>query len=64
MQCIICTKNNINTVFINCGHMCYCIDCIKQFNPEKCPCCDKNIGFDESSQDKTKQNKTKSCCGK
>lgn len=42
MQCLICADKNINTVFLNCGHMTYCDNCAKTHNINKCPICSKN----------------------
>lgn len=39
MQCIICAYNNINTVFLKCGHMVYCDKCMKEKKFDYCPIC-------------------------
>ena len=39
MQCIICALEDINTVFLKCGHMVYCNNCIKEKKINQCPIC-------------------------
>ena len=38
-ECVICMTNPPNVLFCNCGHLCYCSDCEKLKNSNKCPIC-------------------------
>lgn len=67
MQCIICAYEDINTVFLKCGHMVYCDKCIKAQKINECPICQIKSDYIKTFlsgyyQDikKTKKNKSKS----
>ena len=38
-QCVICLENILNVLFCNCGHICICESCKKEFT--NCPICKK-----------------------
>ena len=38
-ECIICLTNPPNVLFCNCGHLCYCSECEKLKNSNRCPIC-------------------------
>ena len=38
-ECVICLTNPPNVLFCNCGHQCYCSECEKLKNSNKCPIC-------------------------
>ena len=38
-ECVICLTNPPNVLFCNCGHLCYCSECEKLKNSNKCPIC-------------------------
>ena len=37
--CIICSENNPNILFCNCGHNCVCDECFNKLENNKCPKC-------------------------
>ena len=43
-ECSICLHNPFQVVLIPCGHICMCIDCLKQLRlNKKCPVCRSNF---------------------
>ena len=42
-KCCICYDNNVNIIFLPCGHICCCYHCINTM--EKCPLCRESILF-------------------
>jgi len=40
-KCRICSKNDIDTVLLNCGHVCVCKGCSSTI--KNCPCCKESI---------------------
>lgn len=40
-KCKVCMENQIQTVFVPCGHLCMCIVCSEKYESDKCPICRK-----------------------
>ena len=38
-ECVICLTNPPNVIFCNCGHICFCSECEKLKNSNRCPIC-------------------------
>ena len=38
-RCVICLTNPPNVLFCNCGHICFCSECEKLKNSNRCPIC-------------------------
>ena len=38
-KCVICLTNPPNVMFCNCGHICFCSECEKLKNSNRCPIC-------------------------
>ena len=38
-ECVICLTNPPNVLFCNCGHICFCLECEKLKNSNRCPIC-------------------------
>ena len=38
-ECVICYTNPPNVLFCNCGHICFCSECEKLKNSNRCPIC-------------------------
>ena len=38
-ECVICLTNPPNVLFCNCGHICFCLECEKLKNSNRCPMC-------------------------
>ena len=41
-NCVICLNNPPNVLFCNCGHICFCSECEKLKNSNRCPLCKTN----------------------
>ncbi|XP_041354958.1 uncharacterized protein LOC121372607 [Gigantopelta aegis] len=41
LTCKVCLENNVNVVFLPCGHLCCCVDCAARLR--KCPLCRSRI---------------------
>ena len=41
--CIICYDKKPSVICTPCLHMCFCIDCKKKYNDNKCPICKNTI---------------------
>lgn len=37
--CKVCFDKPVNTVFLNCGHVCVCFDCAQDLKKKECPMC-------------------------
>ena len=37
--CVVCTDVESNMIFIPCGHLCMCNNCMDNYNSKKCPIC-------------------------
>ena len=44
-ECVICLTNTPNVLFCNCGHLCYCSECEKLKNSNRCPMCKTAINI-------------------
>ena len=45
-KCVSCHNNPVECIFLECGHICMCVDCLKAIpSPRKCPLCQCKINL-------------------
>ncbi len=42
-ECVVCLDVESNAVFVPCGHICMCMECIDTNKTKECPICRKAI---------------------